>query len=472
MSNMSGSGPRIRKMDKDELEVFTRARAMAYAKAPEVAGALFTLQPVYAEGLATWAVDEHGRIYISNEGWAGTWTDEQRAFVFIHEVWHWLRRHPDRTKTALAEHPEWRSVWAQAVDMEINDDIAKMPGVGLPEGCVYPHTHGLPDEWTAEKYASALAEKQDQDQESGDNGDGQGGGSGQPDGQDQSQSGQGGSGQPGDGQGGDQGQQYGPGAGNNNMGQCAGVPEEWKKAADEVADRMGEGMRDYVERKVAQAIKEAAEKGIGSGRGNLDWAEEKLAPPKVDWRRKMQVSVARQIEIAVKGNSKNSYSQPNRRNDSKRFIIPGRRAVDPNVLVGIDKSGSMLDGSLDSAISETTGILRSKGVKHVRVMPVDTIASEVSTQRGRKLKGLSGVGGGTDMRDAYRAVAEMPARLRPSNFILLTDGMTPWPTEDERIPGVYCLAGIITRSEDSYERIIRDLPSWIVPVHIELDDAA
>ena len=498
MSNMPSSGPVIRKMTPAEQDIFTRARAMAYAKAPEVAGALFTLTPVYVEGFGTWAVDDHGRIYISHEGLAGTWTEEERSWVFIHEVWHWLRRHPQRSEAVLKEHPEWRSVWAQSVDMEINDDIAKMPGASLPKGCVYPSTHELPDEWTAEKYASALFEKQEQDQqqqsqdgEGGSGGSGQGQAPGQSSGQGQSSGsgdghgdcdgqcghGSGGQGQPqpGDGSGSGNGQpgdaDNGPGAGGNGMGNCSSVPESWKEAADGISDRMSEGMRDFVERKVAEAIKEQAAKGIGSGRGNLDWAEEKLAPPKVDWRRKMRVSVIGQV-IAVKGNARDSYNQPNRRNDSKHFIMPGRRATDPNVLVGIDKSGSMFDGSLNLAINETTGILRARGIKNIRIMPVDTIASEVTTKRGRTLGTISGAGGGTDMREAYYAIRDMPAKRRPTNFILLTDGETPFPSEDEKIPGVYCLAGIITRREDDYERITNTLPSWITTVHIPLDDAA
>jgi hypothetical protein len=62
----------------------------------------------------------------------------------------------------------------------------------------------------------------------------------------------------------------------------------------------------------------------------------------------------------------------------------------------------------------------------------------------------------------------MGGRNRPTNFILLTDGETPWPEEEDRINGVHCLAGIIS-TEKRYERIIEEVPSWITPVHIPHD---
>jgi len=239
--------------------------------------------------------------------------------------------------------------------------------------------------------------------------------------------------------------------------------------ADGIDGGISDGLRDHIEQAVAREIKQRAEKSIGTMTGSMrDWAMERLAPPKVDWRRKMRVSVHGQI-IAVKGHARDSYNQPNRRNDSKQFILPGRRATDPNVIIGIDKSGSMLGGDLEIAISEATGVLRSRGVKKIRVMDIDVMVGEVSTQRGRKLAALDNVGGGTDMRVAYKAIYEMNPRQRPTNFILLTDGYTPWPDEADRVPGVHYLVGIICE-DDSYENISSKVPDWIVPVHIPRGD--
>ena len=97
------------------------------------------------------------------------------------------------------------------------------------------------------------------------------------------------------------------------------------------------------------------------------------------------------------------------------------------------------------------------------------MVGEVTTQRGRKLSGLDNAGGGTDMRVAYKAVHEMLPKQRPTNFILLTDGYTPWPDEDERVPGVQYLAGIIC-ADEQYEGLSERIPAWITPVHIPRSD--
>ncbi len=456
----------IRRLNSEEMDRFAAVRATAYRIAPEIADALYSLRPMYAEGLNTWAVDAKGRVYISFEGWAGTWTVNQRAFVLIHEVWHWLRRHPQRTKAVYTEHPEWvGQVWMKATDMEINDDIARIPDADLPEGCVYPQTDGLPEELVAEEYARLLTEKQEEEASEDGDQDGEGSPS------DGDQDGNGGSGADGQGQGqpgngsGESGHDHGAGS----LGPCADVPDSAQDQADSLDGGISEGLRDHIEKAVAREIKNRAEKSIGRMTGSMrDWAMERLAPPKVDWRRKMRVSVHGQI-IAVKGHARDSYSQPNRRHQDSSFIIPGRRATDPNVIVGIDKSGSMLGGDLEIAVSEATGVLRSRGVKKIRVMDIDVMVGTVSTQRGRKLGALDNVGGGTDMRVAYKAIYEMNPRQRPTNFILLTDGYTPWPDEADRVPGVQYLVGIIC-GEAVYEKLAEPVPAWITPVHIPRGD--
>lgn len=247
------------------------------------------------------------------------------------------------------------------------------------------------------------------------------------------------------------------------------MPASIEGQADAIDGGISEGLRDHIEKAVAREIKSRAEKSIGTMTGSMkDWAMDKLAAPKVDWRRKMRVSVHGQV-IAVKGHARDSYSQPNRRNQDPKFIVPGRRATDPNVIIGIDKSGSMLGGELEVAISEATGVLRSRGVKKIRVMDIDVMVGTVATARGRKLGVMDNVGGGTDMRVAYQAVYDMNPRQRPTNFILLTDGYTPWPDDTLRIIGVQYLVGIIC-DEDMFEKLSGPVPAWITPVHIPRGD--
>jgi hypothetical protein len=460
------------------MDRYCRDRARAYLNAPEIAEALYALIPVYAENAGTWAVDDKGRIYISYEGWAGTWSEEDSALVPIHEAWHWLRRHPQRRAEILSDHPEWRHVIGHAADMEINDDLPQ--GCTPPEKWVYPSTYGLPNGWVAEQYAEALVEKYpppDASNSSQDQGDGQSQSDGSPqgdqgDGSQQDQDGGSGQGQsdgsPQNGQG--QGQGQGTSSGSmtgmgGGQGGCSDVSQEFQDEADGVAEGMSEGMQRYVEEAVAREIQRRKDAGIGNLPSSVTgWAAETLRPPKIDWRRKMRVSLLGQV-IAVKGNAKSSFDQPNRRYMNTAFIIPGRRAVDPNVLIGIDVSGSMLSGCLDMAVAQATAILRARGIKKIRTVEVDVRAGGVKSQRGRALQNLDVVGGGTDMRVFFDTVREIPHRSRPSNAILFTDGYTEWPSETDVILGTKFLAGIIC-DEDNFDSLSSKVPSWIEPVHV------
>lgn len=442
----------VRKLTKEEMDIYVYARAQAYNIAPWIAHVLWTLQPVYAPNLGTFAVDEHARIYLCfDQGIAKEFTKEQYPWLILHEASHWLRRHTGDRGQHMREHnPQWAPVWFQATDMEINDDLMQMDGVDLPDdGGQLPCKHGLPDGWIAEKYAEELLKRKGNGGKKGTKVSGPSGGNNPG----------GGQGDPGD-----------DGDGEDQGWGCLDVSDELKEAADAITEQVSEGMRDWIETEVAKEITKEASKNPGKmPSGMKDWAAEKLTPPKIDWRKKMRRAAHGQI-IAVRGNARDSYNQPNRRNDSKDFILPGRRAVDPNVLIGLDVSGSMLDGSLDLAVSETTNILRARNVKKIRVMEVDVMASEAKINRGRKLGALDAVGGGTDMSKAYYAIREMPPRARPSNFILLTDGYTPWPGEADVIPGVYCLAGIIADCESTYNSLVRSMPSWIIPIYIPKED--
>jgi predicted metal-dependent peptidase len=190
-----------------------------------------------------------------------------------------------------------------------------------------------------------------------------------------------------------------------------------------------------VEKKVAQEILDSiANKKKTAGNYSAEqakWAAEVLAPPVIPWWRKMRKPLVAQV-IAARGGGRSSYYELSRRNLDETICIPGKRKTDPNALIGLDTSGSMMDGSMEKAVSEATSILRSKSVKKLRVMNVTTIINSVETRRGRSI------------------------------------GETPWPEEEDRINGVHCLAGIIS-TEKRYERIIEEVPSWITPVHIPHD---
>jgi predicted metal-dependent peptidase len=212
----------------------------------------------------------------------------------------------------------------------------------------------------------------------------------------------------------------------------------------------------------------ARQKGIGSlPKGLQKWAADQLAPPTIHWTQEIATMTAREVSI-VKGRKRQTYLEVNRRAHGSDWIIPGRRASIPDLVVGIDTSGSMLDGSLNRAMSEVNGVLRARGVKKIRYLTIEAMTGEVKKSRGRKLDELGSSGGGTDMRIGYRLVGELIPR--PTNFILFTDGETPWPKEKDNIPGVRCMAAIITASKSRYEQIVENVPSWIKTVYVPLSE--
>ena len=77
---------------------------------------------------------------------------------------------------------------------------------------------------------------------------------------------------------------------------------------------------------------------------------------------------------------------------------------------------------------------------------------------------------GEKVEHAYKLIRDLPPARRPALMILLTDGLTPWPEERDRIAGVRFITGILCNTPEEYRQRITALPSWIVPVHIPLGE--
>jgi predicted metal-dependent peptidase len=87
----------------------------------------------------------------------------------------------------------------------------------------------------------------------------------------------------------------------------------------------------------------------------------------------------------------------------------------------------MSDGMLAQALGEVGGVLRSVGVarRDLRVICCDAQAYEAQAVRELGRVELPG-GGGTDMRRGIQAAADL--RPAPNLIVVLTDGLTPWPS--------------------------------------------
>jgi predicted metal-dependent peptidase len=383
----------VRALNDVEREAFRVARLVAYSQMPYYAAGLFTMIPVAAPGLGTFAVDKHWRCYIDPDLLLGGWTSAELGGVLLHELGHLLRVHADRA--AMLPQPVSHDAWNLAGDAEINDDLLDA-GVTLPAGVVTPQALGLPDHDCAEVYYQALVN--DPDHQPADGGDG--------------------GGDPGD-----------PGCGS---GSGAGAVAGELPAAQAVDGHAGvdEATGGMVRRRIAEAVREH----IGSGRGTVPagvqrWADGVLAPPVVPWNRVLRGVVRRAVADAA-GRVQFTYSRPARRSGGG-LIFPSMRGPRLRVAVVIDTSGSMSTGDLRAALSEVNGVLKSAGIGGDRVTVLTCDAATGAAQRVRRVSDvvLTG-GGGTDMRVGITAAEA--SHPEPHVVITMTDGDTLWPDTPTR----------------------------------------
>ena len=113
------------------------------------------------------AIDRYGRVYFSPQWVARLYEAcghdrhqlvQQLAYVWYHEVAHWLRAHGERAEAIGADV----ELWNLAADMEINDylpDGMVYPSLGGEPIVVLPRRFNLPEGEIAEWYYRRLLEK-------------------------------------------------------------------------------------------------------------------------------------------------------------------------------------------------------------------------------------------------------------------------------------------------------------------------
>jgi len=416
---------------------------------PYVTAAMLALIPVETRDLDTMAVDEYGRLYFNPE-WIDKVSLEELAGVLYHEIWHLLRKHPDR----LSQYPQ--SVANLAADLEINDDI-RSESIPLPEGVFYPEQFGFPPNQTAEYYAARILDEYEieyvpQNRSSAGS---DGGGS--------DQSGE--STDTGTGQFGQSGQNrkritvhirgFGGLEGSGATGQSA----SWESPrGDGSVPHLTNAELEIIRERVAQDVRRFQDSMM---RGEIPehwkrWAEDVLTPPEIPWQVLLRSLVNSAVTAA--GRADYTYRRVSRRQYAvDDVVLPGLGESVVRSAVIVDVSGSVGDESLGVALREVRGILESSS--SVRVYVVDSqvqAAADVFdvSEVKRILKG----GGGTDMGVGIKqALMDNP----PCDVIVvITDGYTPWPDRKPGdVPIVVCLLPGGSK----------DIPNWARVVKISSD---
>ena len=404
--------------------------------------ALYKTAPVAAEGLGTWAVDEHWRMYIDPQclpGGSKGWTAADCADVIEHELGHLLRGHALRMHAhAPNADPEVSNI---ATDMEINDDLDEDSFVRKIG--VLPANADLPDGKTAEWYYDRLMRNSAASNTDGD------------DPSDEQAGGNTGAGQ------------SKPSPSSQPCGSGAGNAIDGELPADSpVAPALGDGDAELARRSTAEAIKKhTAQYGRGSVPGGLEqWANVVLTPPVVPWQQTLR-SAARHGFSRARGAFDYTYSRVSRRSyPGSNVILPGTFSPSISVDAIVDVSGSMSDKMVFEAISEIEGVARAAEIrgKNLRMIQVD--AAVGSVQEVWNLSRIKITGrGGTDMRVGIALSNKMMPRA--SVQIILTDGDTAIPLTPPPGRSTQQIWVLIGRNAKKHvERFRKEMP-WAEVIH-------
>jgi predicted metal-dependent peptidase len=428
--------------DPTPADVVAAARLAVCDRHPYLAHAIFALRPHPAPGLGTLAVDEHWRLYYDPDvvlrwqqemeegrlkriGGQPKGHDGVPAVVF-HELGHVLREHFRRRGERVAH------AWNCAADREINDDVEeagwKLPGLPL-----LPVNIGQENGLTAEEYyqpedANCILGRENA---------------------------------------------LTPGSG-GACGGCAGNPTDWER---EQAEREGAGAghsgrlapgeggntlpppepvsaldQEIVLRRTALAIDQHVK---ARGRGTVPlglraWAEARLEPAKVDWRRRLPALVKGALS-SVAGACDFTWRKPGRRalHSAGRAgwpLAPSLHRPVPRVGVVLDCSGSMgcegTDGRTvqEEALSEVVGLAKACGAG-VTVYACDAgVHAAARVVSAGDLEKVNRGGGGTDMRPGFVAARKGGADL----VVIVTDSIVGdgWPSPAD-CRGVRLLAVLV-----------------------------
>ena len=465
---------------KKAREVVAGARGIIKAAAPYLDGEADSFVWVWVDGIGdTFACDEARRIYADPayvvKAGVGT-----VAADFLHEiVVHTMGDHFKRQRAVGVPeaHAKLWNIAGDAAGNHIVREIAALsmgritpggirinPGTQVDDFAksqwVTAHGLNLEEGTTVEAMYFELAERESKKQEQP-----KGGNGGKPDkSQGQKSQGQAQGESDGDGESDDQSQSQSqsqsqgggkpkaspinptlpPGMKPKACGGCAGdkkltddLREKAKAQGESIPDERSPIELEGIRQATAQKIKAAAE-----GRGNLPggikrWADEVLAPPKVDWRRELPALVKRGVALA-KGKVDFTFARTRKR---AGVINPTMASYKPRVAMVFDTSGSMNDSDIVASVGEGVGLVRKGGVAEAWI-----IACDVTPTKPTKMKGLSAQsikevlagGGGTDMGAGIRAAA----KVKPHVTVVFTDLDTGWPTEKPVGAGEVIIVGV------------------------------
>lgn len=330
------------------------------------------------------------------------------TWSLIHEVGHVVLKHSDRS-TALGI-PRVRiqttddmtnaRIWNLAADACWNEELAKMNPAKLPDWWVTPATLEQKPGLIAEERYRLLQQKIEECKS----------------------------------------KLPKLGAGSGSCGSCSGNPLPGESESGSSEGRSEADMERF-RKQVAEDIQSVKQRGTVPA-SLQRWADEYLAPPKIDWRTKLSRLVRGAIAYKA-GQSDFTWSRMSRRQGGVGYgvgrpVIPALHSPKPRVAVVIDTSGSMGSADLSAALAEVQGVLSAVGagvtvcICDAKVHGIKLVKNIVDVEK--MMKG----GGGTAMAPALEAVEEL--KEKPSVCVVITDGYIDCPPEPS-FSVIWCIVG-------------------------------
>lgn len=197
--------------------------------------------------------------------------------------------------------------------------------------------------------------------------------------------------------------------------------------------------RNEVRAKVVQAVNVG--RMAGSIPGDLLRQLDSVIHPDVPWHELVRPTVHSLARFDE------TWAKRNRRFSSVYLPSVQRPQVGPVVLIG-DTSGSITDEDLRKIGGTAISIMEEVQPVRIHVLWADAaIAGEQEFDAGDHVDLQPRGGGGTDMRVPLARAADFD----PVLVVLVTDGLTPWPTE----PPDYNLVVLTTNKPAPFGEVIK-----------------
>lgn len=446
---------------RSHLRVFEHARLTIRVKWPFMVSSLYALTPIPRDDIPTSCLTP-GMVLGYNPEFMAWLTDEEAAFVLLHEIFHYRLKFFDIVEV-LGQ--DLMDIVNDAQDMVINVMLREGGWPVFPWALV-PKMFNFPEKLSTQEYVDLLLKKKPPPPPKG--------------GGQQSGDKPGAGGTPGAGAGGTPKK---PTCG----GGCMAPSKEIEKELDAQAGR-GPAEVAAVERKTATEIKNHIQ---AKGRGSLpawmeEWASALEEVSALDWRQLLNTIILDAHGRVVTGGDDFSMRRPSKRSYVRRLIRPGLVDHEITVMFCMDTSGSMNIPMMMEGVKESVAILRQLGIEQAWYMEVDAnVALEpVLVDLSFFEQPIQFHGrGGTDFRPAFKALEKMFEK--PDVFFYWTDGdgwapISPPPNVEViwgLVPGRYHTRRpaswghlVVLDDDPTKQQFFADAPTWDNAAEEEEDD--